>query len=458
MHKMRESVITKKFYSFGEQQEVNDTNAHAMLTESLRGHIGVFQIDVRKSKGSYAFIPKENRHVLDMNQSLSSRPLSYNHPIFNDEDYKELVTLYTANKLSYSTYYNTDIAKATKIIQELYVNPSGFDHIFYIAGGAKSVEVAVHIAIINKVEKNLQAGNGEIGNTIISLYGDFHGRGLGLRSITTSVPEKNEYLPIFPSWKTIEPPLSEEEVPATLQKLESMIKEIGPENLAGFLAEDMIQCGWGDRYIPASFFHGVRKLADQYDFYMIADGVQTGMYASGEPFAHQALNSAQPDIIAGCKKAYTGYVLVTDKILKVKGNAIDSTISINSTFGGHLPDIITWAYVLEAIKQDKLEHNIKERGAQFVAGLEKIAAKYDEVSNPRGIGLMGIALSAPSGELLSKITKKCYENGLMIFPGTTPAPDGYAIRYRPVLNVTPEEVDEALRITDESIGEVLKNG
>ena len=171
MHKMRESVITKKFYSFGEQQEVNDTNAHAMLTESLRGHIGVFQIDVRKSKGSYAFIPKENRHVLDMNQSLSSRPLSYNHPIFNDEDYKELVTLYTANKLSYSTYYNTDIAKATKIIQELYVNPSGFDHIFYIAGGAKSVEVAVHIAIIKNT------GDEIIKRNFCSILSDAHSHG-----------------------------------------------------------------------------------------------------------------------------------------------------------------------------------------------------------------------------------------------------------------------------------------
>lgn len=457
MQKLNETFATENFYSFEEHQGVNDSNALETLKNSLRGHIGPYSIDVRKSKGSYAYMPSEGRFLLDMNQSLSARPLSYNHPVFNDEEYKDLVALYAANKIAYSTYHNTDIAKATKVIQDLFVEPAGYDHIFYIAGGAKAVEVAVHIAIINKVEKNMQAGKGEIGNTIISLFGDFHGRGLGLRSITTSIPEKNEYLPTFATWRTLDPPLSVDDVPATLEKLEKLILEVGPENLAGFLAEDMIQCGWGDRYIPAEFFHGVRELADKYDFYMIADGVQTGMYASGSPFAHQALGSVQPDIVAGCKKSYTGYVLVTKKILEVKGNAIDSTISINSTFGGHLPDILSWAYVLKTIKEDDLVNNIKERGLQFVNGLEKIAAKYNEVTNPRGIGLMGIALSAPDGEFLQKVTKQSHKNGLIIFPGTTPAPDGYAIRFRPVLDVTEEEVDETLRILDLSIGEVLAN-
>ena len=442
-------------FNFYNENKVTNENALEILKNSLRGHIGKQFIDVRQSQGSYAYVPDEHRLVLDMNQSLSARALSYNHEIFNDPEYTELVRLYTANKLSYSTYHNTDIARATKIIQDHYVNPSGFDRVFFIAGGAKSVEVAVHIAIINKVERNIHAGNGEIGNVIISLFGDFHGRGLGMRSITTSIPEKNEYLPVFPDWRTLDPPLTKEEVPSALEKLEQMVKEIGPEHIAGFLSEDMIQCGWGDRFIPVEFFNGLRKIADQYGFYMINDGVQTGMYASGEPFAHQALGAAQPDIIAGCKKSYTGYVLVKDKILEVPGNAIDSTISINSTWGGHLPDIITWAYVLKAIEIYGLKKNIKERGEQFVDGLKSIAAKYDELTNPRGIGLMGVSLSAPSGGLLQEINHQCYKNGLIIFPGTTPAADGYAIRYRPVLDVTEEEVDQALKLTDKSIEEVL---
>lgn len=443
------------FYSFKEQKDIKLSNALDHLKNSLRGHIGRQPIDVRKSKGSYAFIPTEDRFILDMNQSLSARPLSYNHEIFNDPEFKDLTTLYTANKLSYSTYYNEDIARATKVIQEKFVNPGGFDRIFFIAGGAKSVEVAVHIAIINKVQKNLHKGNGEIGNVIISLFGDFHGRGLGLRSITTSIPEKNEYLPVFADWRTLPPPLTASDVPEKLELLENMIKDIGPEHIAGFLSEDMIQCGWGDRFIPVEFYNGLRKLADKYDFYMINDGVQTGMYASGKPFAHQALGAAAPDIIAGCKKSYTGYVLVKDKILGVEGNAIDSTISINSTFGGHLPDIIAWSYVLKAIELYGLEKNIKERGEQFVEGLTKIASRFDELTNPRGIGLMGVSVSAPSSEILQKINHACYKNGLMIFPGTTPADDGYAIRYRPVLDVTEQEVDEALKLTERSIEEVL---
>ncbi|MCV9385652.1 aminotransferase class III-fold pyridoxal phosphate-dependent enzyme [Reichenbachiella ulvae] len=443
------------FESITAPYKVSEGNMLAKLKAAMVGHIGAQEIDVRKSKGSYMFVPSENRSVLDMNQSLSAKALSYNHPVFDDPEYKELMALYSNNRLSYSTYHNEDFAKATEVIMNRFVKPGGFDHIFYISGGAKSVEVAVHIAIINKVEKNMQAGKGEIGNAMISLFGDFHGRGLGLRNLTTSVPEKNEYLPTFSTWKTLPPPLSEEEVPGALKKLEELIQEVGPDNLAGFIAEDMIQCGWGDRFIPASFYHGVRKLADQYDFYVIYDAVQTGMYASGMPFAHQALEAASPDIVAGCKKAYTGYVLVKEKIREVKGNAIDSTISINSTWGGHLPDIITWAYVLESIEQDDLVGNIKARGAQMLEGLKGIANKYDEVSNARGIGLMGLSLSAPSGEFLGKVKAQCYKNGLNIFPGTTPAPDGYAIRYRPVLDVTEDEIAKTIQITDQSIGEIL---
>lgn len=449
-------LTTQELSELNYTDQVTDNNALTTLKDLFRGHVGQFHIDVRKSKGSYAYLANEGRSVLDMNQHLASRPLGYNHPIFNSEEYKDLMALYSGNKLAYSTYFTTDFAKAAKVIEELYLKPSGFDRMFTVAGGAKAVEVAVHIAIMNKVLKNMHAGKGEIGNAVISLFGGYHGRGLGFRSLTTSIPDKNEYLPLFDHWQTVDPPKSEEEVARALQELEDKVNKIGAEHVACFVVEDMIQCGWGDRYIPASFLNGVRKIADKYDFYMVNDAVQTGMYASGKPFAHQALGAAQPDIIAGCKKSAVGYVLVKDKILEVEGNAIDSTISINSTFGGNAPDMITWAYVLQAMQNDNLISNIEERGAQMKAGLEKIASKYDEITNPRGLGLIGCALSAPSGELLGKITKQCYKNGLMIFPGTTPAPDGYAIRYRPVLDVTEEEIAETLRITDQSLEEVLK--
>lgn len=434
----------------------NDNTAKKDLTAALSAHVGPYHIDIRRSQGSYSFLVDQNRPVLDMNQSLASRPLGYNHPAFNDPEYKDLVALYSANKMAYSTYYTTDFAKATDIIKTRYMVPAGFDRLFFIAGGAKSVEVAVHIAIINKVKRNIAAGKGEIGNTVISLFGGFHGRGLGLRSITTSVPEKNEHLPVFTNWSAIEPPKTDAEVPLAIQALHDKIMAIGPDHIACFLSEDGIQCGWGDRYIPSAFYDGVRKLANEFGFYVVNDAVQTGMYASGKPFVHQAIGAAQPDIIAGCKKSATGYVMVTNKILEVEGNAMDDGIAINSTFGGHLPDMITWATVLEVIERDNLIQNITDRGAQFRNGLVDLARDFSDLINPRGLGLMGLAVNVENGEVLRRITDTCLKNGLIIFPGTTPAPDGYAVRFRPVLDITESEVSDALHLLRKSLEDVFK--
>ena len=51
-----------------------------------------------------------------------------------------------------------------------------------------------------------------------------------------------------------------------------------------------------------------------------------------------------------------------------------------------------------------------------------------------------------------KVVNACYDNGLMILPcGTN------TIRFRPPLNITPEQIDEGLSIVEKSMHRLLQS-
>ena len=77
------------------------------------------------------------------------------------------------------------------------------------------------------------------------------------------------------------------------------------------------------------------------------------------------------------------------------------------------------------------------------------AKKYPEkVSNPRGRGLMA-AIDLPSGEQRDKIREVLYEDGLIIL-----ACGDRAIRFRPHLNVTKEEIQIALDKIENNLSKI----
>jgi L-lysine 6-transaminase len=123
---------------------------------------------------------------------------------------------------------------------------------------------------------------------------------------------------------------------------------------------------------------------------------------------------------------------------------------INSTWGGNLVDMVRCQRVVEIVEQDSLLDNAHQMGLRLLRGFEELAQRFaGRLSNPRGRGLF-VAVDLPDRETRKQVLQKMREAGVLALPSGE-----RAIRFRPALNVTADEADEALRRTAQAIGAAL---
>jgi L-lysine 6-transaminase len=104
-------------------------------------------------------------------------------------------------------------------------------------------------------------------------------------------------------------------------------------------------------------------------------------------------------------------------------------------------DMVRSMRYLEIIEEERLVQNAATVGAHLLVKLHAMqAAMPDVLSNARGRGLM-CAIDLPDTETRNRVADKSYDLGLMIL-GCGPR----SLRFRPPLDITPAEIDEALEL------------
>ncbi|PZP48479.1 MAG: L-lysine 6-transaminase, partial [Pseudopedobacter saltans] len=94
--------------------------------------------------------------------------------------------------------------------------------------------------------------------------------------------------------------------------------------------------------------------------------------------------------------------------------------------------------VLEVIEKDKLLENATSVGAYLLDQIQQLP--LDKISNQRGIGLF-CSMDFPTTEARDVFLKKTYASKLLIA-----GCGDCTIRFRPALNVTKTEIDQAISI------------
>jgi 4-aminobutyrate aminotransferase len=96
-------------------------------------------------------------------------------------------------------------------------------------------------------------------------------------------------------------------------------------------------------------------------------------------------------------------------------------------------------------------------GAHFMARLRDLARDYPCVGEVRGKGLMiglelveGDAERTPARKLCDEVITRAYHNGLLLL-----SCGASTVRFMPPLNVTREEIDEAMVLLRTSLDEAL---
>ena len=413
-------------------------------------------MDMEKSHGSWLVDERDGSEFLDMFSMFASGAVGYNHPdIQAGKDRLAAAALY---KPTLSDIYNVQYAEFVEAFSSTAI-PEYLPHAFFIEGGALGVENALKVAFDWKVRKNMENGKGEKGGKIIHFKQAFHGRtGYTLSLTNTSDPRKTMYFPKF-DWPRIDiPKLSFPITDIILQDVEKnekiAIDQIkaaianNQDDIAALIIEP-IQGEGGDNHFRDEFFGALRQLCDENEMLFILDEVQTGIGITGKWWAHQHF-SVKPDIISFGKKTQVCGLLAGKRVEEVDNNVFSESSRINSTFGGNLADMVRFHIILEIIEKENLIENAKNMGDILKKELQFLAEEFPAyVTNPRGLGLFA-AFDLPSPTERDKVIGSLLENKLLMLPS-----GDNAIRFRPHLNVTQEDLTTALEIIKSTIKATL---
>src|SRR5205085_11757274 len=91
-------------------------------------------------------------------------------------------------------------------------------------------------------------------------------------------------------------------------------------------------------------------------------------------------------------------------------------------------------------EEEKLLENVQRQGDYFQTELHALAKEFPVISAVRGKGLM-LAFDLPNGTLRDAFWKGAYELGLLVVRCGE-----RSIRLRPVLDITDDIIDDALRM------------
>ncbi|MES2828715.1 MAG: L-lysine 6-transaminase [Bacteroidota bacterium] len=429
-------------------EEVNATLSKHILADGFD-----LTYDMEKSEGVYIYDSKHNRKLLDFFTCFASVPLGYNHPkMVGDETFKKNLLQAALANPSNSDVYTQQYAEFVETFSKIGI-PYYLPHAFFIAGGGLAVENAIKVAMDWKVQKNFAKGyEQEKGFKVLHFEKAFHGRTGYTLSLTNTLPEKTKWFAKF-DWPRVPVPIIKFPLQGDNLKLAiesegmsiTQVKQAFSEHKDDICAIiiEPIQSEGGDNHLREEFLEQLKVLADDNDAFLIYDEVQTGVGLTGKFWCHQHYSEkARPDIVAFGKKMQVCGILVGSKVDEVEHNVFNVSSRINSTWGGNLVDMVRSTQILQIIEDDRLCENAAKVGDYLKVGLKQLSAKFDQMSNVRGKGLL-CAFDFPDKTMRDTFIKKGMEKNVM-FLGC----GSKTIRFRPALCMEKQHIDEGMGLIE----------
>lgn len=253
---------------------------------------------------------------------------------------------------------------------------------------------------------------------------------------------------------------------ACAQELESVIRRIGPESVAAFIAEPVVGSTVGALVPPDGYWRKVREITERYDVLLIADEVMSGIGRTGKPFCVDHWQVV-PDIITSAKGIAGGYVpagavcvseTIADAIREGSGRFLHGF-----TYNASPVSTTAIEAVIRHIKEHRLIENAACRGLELRQELRRLE-DFFIVGEVRGKGLMwGLELVAdkesrmpfPASTAAAEvIADECIARGLVVYPGGGMV-DGVAgdnVLIAPPLSVNEEQIKEIGSILLDALG------
>jgi adenosylmethionine-8-amino-7-oxononanoate aminotransferase len=370
--------------------------------------------------------------------------------------YEQLATLHYIG--SRNNIAEPTIRLGTKVAE---LAPGDLSKVVFTSGGSEAVESALKLA----KQYHIAAGRKPKATKVISRWNAYHGATMGALSVTDWLGMRHIMEPGVPGGSYIPAPMNyrnpfnmEEEayIAFCADYLERQILQEGPEYVAAFIAEPVMQAN-GVQIAPPSYFQRVREICDKYDVLWINDEVITGFGRTGSWFAIERAGVV-PDMMTMAKAMTAGYMPMGALIAKPElYDAIPAYRHLH-TFMGHAGAAACALKVIEIKERDNLIEKARIDGAYFLDALKQELEPLPIVGQVRGIG-MWLAVDfttdkttkAPfTDDTVAAIVKRMYDHGVIANA------IGTAFELAPPYTVSRADMDLTVGIARDAIVEVAR--
>lgn len=339
-----------------------------------------------RGKGCWVW-DHRGRKYLDFLGGIAVNALGHAHPRLVRVVQREAARAIHVSNLFHHPFQGPLAAKLARC--------SGLDRVFFTNSGAEAIEGALKLARLYARKKTgLEAPPAK--TRVLALENSFHGRTFGAVAITATTKYREPYAPVLPGAEFVR-----------FNDVADLEAKFTGEVCAVVL--ETIQGEGGIHPVSEAFWHRARELCTLHDSALIADEIQCGLGRTGRWFAYQKF-SAKPDIVAAAKPLAGGLPLgafmASEKFASAFAPGLHGT-----TFGGGPMICAAALEFLQTVEDDKLMANVRARGEELRAGLEKLAARFDFIREVRGEGLMlGVELAVDGNEY----ARQALQRGLII--------------------------------------------
>jgi acetylornithine aminotransferase/acetylornithine/N-succinyldiaminopimelate aminotransferase len=371
-----------------------------------------------RGKGRHVW-DDQGRKYLDLGGGVAVSSLGHAHPAIRDTLARQADILIHSSNL----YYNEGQARLAQRI----VGLTGPGKVFFCNSGAEANETLIKLAR----KFGHETGRYEI----ITAKNSFHGRTMATLSATGQDKIKQGFDPLLPGFAHV-----------PFNDLAAVEAAITPKTVA--LLIEGIQGEGGVFVATPEYLLGLRTLTQKHNLLLLWDGVQDGFFRTGRWQSYERIlenapgaKDFAPDAIAMAKSLGAGYPIGAVWIREPYGNVFTPGTH-GTTYGGSPLACAVALTVLDVVEREKLADNIRARGEELKRGLEALVGTRG-IKEIRGYGgLIGMVVAEEPAVVVARLANA----GLIVIPAAN-----NTVRFLPPLNVTAEEIAEALRLVKESL-------
>ena len=359
----------------------------------------------------------DGKEYLDFVAGWAVNNLGHSHPVVTQAIVEQAGTLLQTSNQFY-TVPQLQLA-------EILIENSCLDQVFFGNSGAEANEGALKLA--RRYGKLHRDGAYEV----ITAFNSFHGRTMATLAATGQPHYQEAFTPLLPGFVHVD-----------FNDVEAIMNATTDRTAAVLL--EPVQ-GEGGVNIPADdYLSRVRKWCDEKGLLLILDEIRTGMGRLGSLFGYQEFG-VEPDVITLAKGL--GFGTPIGAFLSKEYCMALVPGDHGSTFGGNaLTTAAAYAGTKFLIENDIPGH-ARAMGDHLQRRLNELKSRFSFVKDVRGKGLL-VAMEFES-DIAGQLLTHANAGGLLLN-----AVKPNAIRFMPPLNVTVEEIDQAMSLLEDALGKI----